>query len=204
MKITYDPRYDIAYIRLQVRTAEVETIKVSDELNIDIAPDGTVYGIELLLTGPVRRTICLTMVERQLARRYRRTCAGGQLHHHEKAVDGRPVDTLPRCARRDLEIVGEETPGQGQVLHPGADDIDAAEAQAVEDIVDVGKHEVHIPDITGASTQGHANDIFLRQVDGLRKRVLGLHPLPGAKVPAEPDSIPYDARNDRERSGGSG
>ena len=30
------------------KTAEVETIRISDELNIDLAPDGTVYGIELL------------------------------------------------------------------------------------------------------------------------------------------------------------
>jgi uncharacterized protein YuzE len=27
---------------------EVETIRVSDELVVDLAPDGTVYGIELL------------------------------------------------------------------------------------------------------------------------------------------------------------
>jgi len=26
----------------------VDTIRVSDEMNVDIAPDGTVYGIELL------------------------------------------------------------------------------------------------------------------------------------------------------------
>ena len=48
MKLTYDPRYNIAYIRLHEKKAEVETIHVSDELNVDIAPDGTVYGIELL------------------------------------------------------------------------------------------------------------------------------------------------------------
>lgn len=48
MKLTYDPRYNIAYIRLHEKSAEVETIKISDELNVDIAPDGTVYGIELL------------------------------------------------------------------------------------------------------------------------------------------------------------
>ena len=48
MKLTYDPRYNIAYLRLQERTAEVETLQVSDEVNIDIAPDGTVFGIELL------------------------------------------------------------------------------------------------------------------------------------------------------------
>ncbi len=48
MKLTYDPRYNIAYLRLHEKTAEVETIRISDELNVDIAPDGTVYGIELL------------------------------------------------------------------------------------------------------------------------------------------------------------
>ena len=48
MKLTYDPRYNIAYIRLHEKKAEVETIRASDELNVDIAPDGTVYGIELL------------------------------------------------------------------------------------------------------------------------------------------------------------
>ena len=48
MKLSYDPRYNVAYIRLREKGAEVETIRVSDELNVDLAPDGTVYGIELL------------------------------------------------------------------------------------------------------------------------------------------------------------
>ena len=48
MKLTYDPRYNIAYLRLHEKPASVETIHVSDELNVDVAPDGTVYGIELL------------------------------------------------------------------------------------------------------------------------------------------------------------
>lgn len=48
MRLTYDPRYNIAYLRLKERTAEVETLRLSDELAIDIAPDGSVYGIELL------------------------------------------------------------------------------------------------------------------------------------------------------------
>jgi len=48
MKLTYDPRYNVAYLRLHEKTAQVETIRVSGELNVDIAPDGTVYGIELL------------------------------------------------------------------------------------------------------------------------------------------------------------
>ncbi len=48
MKLTYDSRHNIAYIRLQEKSAEVETIRLSEELNVDLAPDGTVYGIELL------------------------------------------------------------------------------------------------------------------------------------------------------------
>ena len=48
MQLSYDPRYNIAYIRLHEKTAEVQTICLSDELHIDLAPDGTVYGIELL------------------------------------------------------------------------------------------------------------------------------------------------------------
>ncbi|MDI6768191.1 MAG: DUF2283 domain-containing protein [Anaerolineales bacterium] len=48
MRFTYDPRYNIAYIRFQEKGAEVEAIRVSDELVVDMAPNGTIYGIELL------------------------------------------------------------------------------------------------------------------------------------------------------------
>jgi uncharacterized protein YuzE len=48
MKLTYDLRYNIAYLAFQEKTAQVETIHVSDRVNIDLAPDGTLYGIELL------------------------------------------------------------------------------------------------------------------------------------------------------------
>ena len=48
MRLTYDPRHDIAYLRLREKAAGIETIRVSDEVHIDLAPDGTVYGIELL------------------------------------------------------------------------------------------------------------------------------------------------------------
>jgi uncharacterized protein YuzE len=48
MKLVYDPRHNIAYLRLHEKTAQVETLRLSDEINVDIAPDGTVYGIELL------------------------------------------------------------------------------------------------------------------------------------------------------------
>lgn len=48
MKLTYDPRYNIAYIQFQEKDCEVTTLPISDVVNIDLAPDGTVFGIELL------------------------------------------------------------------------------------------------------------------------------------------------------------
>ncbi|OGC01267.1 hypothetical protein A2V82_09995 [candidate division KSB1 bacterium RBG_16_48_16] len=48
MEISYDSKYNIAYVKLRPKTEEVEPIKISDELVIDMAPDGKVYGIELL------------------------------------------------------------------------------------------------------------------------------------------------------------
>jgi len=48
MRFTYDPRYNIAYIRFREKKDQVETIQVSNELNVDLAPDGAVYGVELL------------------------------------------------------------------------------------------------------------------------------------------------------------
>jgi uncharacterized protein YuzE len=48
MRLIYDPRHKIAYLRLQEKTSQVETIHVSESPNVDLAPDGTVYGIELL------------------------------------------------------------------------------------------------------------------------------------------------------------
>lgn len=48
MRLSYDPKYNMAYIKLRDKAEQVETIRVSDELNVDVAPDGTVYGIELL------------------------------------------------------------------------------------------------------------------------------------------------------------
>ena len=48
MRFTYDPRHNIAYIRFHEKRADVEAIRISEELIVDLAPDGTVYGIELL------------------------------------------------------------------------------------------------------------------------------------------------------------
>ena len=51
MKLTYDPRYNIAYIRFEEKRTDVESIRVSDELVVDMTPDGKIYGIELLNAG---------------------------------------------------------------------------------------------------------------------------------------------------------
>ncbi|MCF8459175.1 MAG: DUF2283 domain-containing protein [Flavobacteriales bacterium] len=48
MTLTYDPRYNIAYIKLREKTATVNSVKVSEEVVIDLGEDGTIYGIELL------------------------------------------------------------------------------------------------------------------------------------------------------------
>lgn len=48
MKITYDSKRNVAYIFLMDPIQEVETIKLSDEMNVDITAEGKVYGIELL------------------------------------------------------------------------------------------------------------------------------------------------------------
>jgi uncharacterized protein YuzE len=48
VQLSYDPKHNVAYLRLQERVPDVETIRISDSVNVDLAPDGTVYGIELL------------------------------------------------------------------------------------------------------------------------------------------------------------
>ena len=49
MQLSYDPRRNIAYLRLREPSGiQVETVRLSDEVNVDLAVDGTVYGIELL------------------------------------------------------------------------------------------------------------------------------------------------------------
>ena len=40
MKISHDLRYNVAYISMQETTAQVVTLKISDELNVDVGPDG--------------------------------------------------------------------------------------------------------------------------------------------------------------------
>jgi uncharacterized protein YuzE len=57
VQLSYDPRRNIAYLRLRDSAGvEVETLRLSDEVNIDLAPDGTVYGIELNANAQLRAT----------------------------------------------------------------------------------------------------------------------------------------------------
>jgi len=48
MRLSYDPRYNVAYLQFQEKPSQVETVKLSEALLVDLAPDGTIYGIELL------------------------------------------------------------------------------------------------------------------------------------------------------------
>jgi uncharacterized protein YuzE len=72
MHLSYDPLHNIAYLRLREPAgAEVETLKISDEVNVDIAPDGSVYGIELLNANAQLRAagggrLVLDLAERHL------------------------------------------------------------------------------------------------------------------------------------------
>ncbi|MCL4233285.1 MAG: DUF2283 domain-containing protein [Deltaproteobacteria bacterium] len=48
MKLTYDSKANVAYLRFGPQSADVECVRVSDDLNVDIAADGSVHGIEFL------------------------------------------------------------------------------------------------------------------------------------------------------------
>jgi uncharacterized protein YuzE len=48
MRLSYDPAHNIAYLRFHEKTGPVTTLRLTDDVNVDIAPNGTVYGIELL------------------------------------------------------------------------------------------------------------------------------------------------------------
>jgi uncharacterized protein YuzE len=49
MRLEYDPQFNIAYLRfLEDCTGDLQTLHISEELNIDLLPDGRLFGIELL------------------------------------------------------------------------------------------------------------------------------------------------------------
>jgi uncharacterized protein YuzE len=82
VQLSYDLRRNIAYLRLrELARTQVETIRLSDEVNVDLAPDGTVYGIELLNAND------------QL-----RAADGGHLVVVDEAAGGRIEIPLPELA----------------------------------------------------------------------------------------------------------
>ena len=48
MKISYDPRVDAAYIRLKEGKFEVTTQRLTEDIAINYAANGSVVGIEIL------------------------------------------------------------------------------------------------------------------------------------------------------------
>jgi uncharacterized protein YuzE len=48
MKLSYDPKANVAYIRLRERQGDVETLEITADFLVDIDATGAVCGIELL------------------------------------------------------------------------------------------------------------------------------------------------------------
>lgn len=48
MKISYDQTYDILYIELQGGVVECRTLRLSDAVALNIGPDETLVGIEIM------------------------------------------------------------------------------------------------------------------------------------------------------------
>lgn len=48
MKITYDPTVDAAYIRFTSGSVEVTVQRLSEDIAVNYAPDGSIVGIEVL------------------------------------------------------------------------------------------------------------------------------------------------------------
>jgi uncharacterized protein YuzE len=48
MKLSCDPKANVAYIRLREKQGDVETIKLTSDFLVDIDETGAVCGIELL------------------------------------------------------------------------------------------------------------------------------------------------------------
>lgn len=48
MRISYDPEVDAAYIRLVEGPHECRTVRLNDQVALNIGPDETLVGIEIL------------------------------------------------------------------------------------------------------------------------------------------------------------
>jgi uncharacterized protein YuzE len=77
MRLTLDPKFNIAYIQLRTKRGKVRTVQVSDELNVDLGADGTIYGIELLnANAQLGRGAALTIENRATKTRRKLPLAG--------------------------------------------------------------------------------------------------------------------------------
>lgn len=49
MKLSFDPEFNVAYLQIKpLGPGEARTVEVTEDVNIDYGPDGSVCGIELL------------------------------------------------------------------------------------------------------------------------------------------------------------
>jgi uncharacterized protein YuzE len=48
MELDYDIHYNVGYIKFKEKASQVTSLKISEELVVDMAADGSIYGIELL------------------------------------------------------------------------------------------------------------------------------------------------------------
>jgi uncharacterized protein YuzE len=48
MQVEYDIKYNIGYIKFKEKPENVTSLKISEDLVVDMASDGSIYGIELL------------------------------------------------------------------------------------------------------------------------------------------------------------
>ena len=78
MQFSYDPRDNIAYIRFHEQQTEVESIKVGDELVVDMTPDGKLFGIELL--NATEQPLLLNAIEAAIGDHFTLVVTGDFLH----------------------------------------------------------------------------------------------------------------------------
>ncbi len=48
MQLKYDIKYNIGYIKFKEKPDQVTSLKISEDIVVDMAADGSIYGIELL------------------------------------------------------------------------------------------------------------------------------------------------------------
>lgn len=48
MQVEFDIKFNIGYIKFKDKPTKVTSLKISEDLVVDMAADGSIYGIELL------------------------------------------------------------------------------------------------------------------------------------------------------------